>query len=119
MSSEFEHLESCRECEGDGTITREFKYKNKTFHYYEKCTLCRGKGEVDWVRNISGRKCDEWFFDNHPAGSLRLISSDLTKQWGLKDDSSIYDGKTYIPINSERGEALFNYFHEDEEDERV
>jgi hypothetical protein len=91
----------CKECKGKKYHKVKFTYKEKNYIYYNKCALCDATGEVDWVKNIQGRI--GWYIDNHPAGSLMLISNTIAK-----NASTIYDGKKYINIHTKRGEALYN-----------
>lgn len=105
--------EICEICKGKKELIIYFKYKNKKFHYYEKCGHCRATGKIDWVQNTMGKKpgIDGIFFDTHPAGSMMIDGTEDQIMGG----SSIYDGHEYINIDSKRGQALFDELHDPED----
>ena len=102
----------CPECKGKKYYRKRVCFKNKYYYYYSKCTFCSAEGTVDWVKALKGRIKGEWFFDSNPAGSLIMDGSEDQSMGG----SSIYDGKKYIPLYSDRGLALHNHFWKDEDD---
>ena len=110
--------EICKKCKGKKENIITFKYKDKEFHYYEKCGYCYATGKIDWVRKARGRKpgMEGWFIDTHPAGSLVMDGS----KEQILGGSSVYDGHDYIKLDTERGTALYHELvtkRSDEEDE--
>lgn len=103
----------CPNCHGKKHHKVFFHYKNEEFHYYRKCILCRGEGHVDWIKGITKTSPNEFFCDNHPAGSVCI---DGTPEQIL-GGTSVYDGKEYINLETKRGTALYYHFHQYEEEE--
>ena len=44
----------CDKCNGSGSCNT--KYSQETSPYYVRCPKCKGRGKVDWVENIIGKK---------------------------------------------------------------
>lgn len=98
----------CKRCNGRGEYRVRFYYKDKHYYYYSKCGHCYAQGYLDWVEAARGRKpgIAGIFFDNHPAGSCRMVSKSLAEEFGMTN--AVYDGHNYIDADTERGEALWD-----------
>lgn len=104
--------EICGHCKGKKETINYFKYKDKTFHYYSKCSHCYAKGKIDWIQKAMGRRSGlaGYFVDLYPAGSMIIDGTEDRIMGG----SRIYDGHEYIDLNSERGDALWNELNKDD-----
>lgn len=99
----------CKRCNGRGEYRVRFHYKDKHYYYYSKCGNCYARGYNDWVELARGRKpgIEGYFVDDHPAGSLWIVGVSAKSRFGA---SKVYDGHRYIPVDTERGEALWYEF---------
>jgi DnaJ-class molecular chaperone len=95
-------LEVCISCNGEGYKTIIFEYNGKNHEVYERCRVCAGKGKTDWVTNITKKG----MIDNEAIGSIDFICR-VNEHGNI---FRIYDGKNYISMSSEKGEAIRQVF---------
>ncbi len=68
----------CDKCKGGGSFPKKFSKLEDP--YYSTCSKCQGKGKVDWIENIVGRKPEFIGNDNvfigYQAGLSRSTGAD-------------------------------------------